>query len=162
MTSTYPGLKAGERVLVADDKISIELADGWSETELNQGDVLAGFATQDQRYSLFLNSFEAGGSMQEVIDATMVNFEEKFTIRSEEKAVTGQTQGPGDKKWPAIYKTMEADFDRGDQVFGMRFYLLIFDTGTSLYLIQASATLPVRDSRETQIIEMIRSIVAKP
>lgn len=151
-----------KRVVVADEKISMELPDGWAETDLNAGDVLAGFATQDSRSSAFFTRFRSGGSMQEVIDATVVNFEERFTIRSEEEPKTGQVAGPGEKKWPAIFKTFEGEMERGDKVFAMKFYLLIFDNGTDLYLLQASTTLPVRDAREKQIFEMIRSIVAKP
>ncbi|MEX2580365.1 MAG: hypothetical protein WD342_15005 [Verrucomicrobiales bacterium] len=43
----------------------------------------------------------------------------------------------------------------------MKFYLLVFDTGTNLYFLQTSTTRPVREARERQIYEFIRSIVAK-
>lgn len=155
-------VRGEDRILVADDKISIELASGWEETDLNSGEVLAGFATQDQRYSLFLNRFQSGGDMHDVLEATVANYAERFKITSEKEAVTGQAQGPGEKKWPAIYKSFEAEFDRGDQVFGMRFYLYVFDTGSWLYTWQGSATLPVREVREAQMIEIIRSTIAKP
>jgi hypothetical protein len=42
----------------------------------------------------------------------------------------------------------------------MRFYLFVFDTGKNLYLVQASTTQPVRESREAQIYEFLRSLVA--
>ncbi len=153
---------AKERLLIADDKISIELADGWKKTDLNQGDVMAGFATQDNRSSMFFTEFQSGGSLSEIIDNTIINFEARFQITSEEKAVTGQVGGPLDKKWSAVFKTFEVEMEQEAKVFPLKFYLLVFDTGTKLYLLQASTTLPVREAREKQILEMIRSLVAKP
>ncbi len=100
--------------------------------------------------------------MHEIVDATVVNFEERFKLRNEEDSKTGQVAGPGEKKWPAIFKTFEGEMVRGEKTFEMKFYLLIFDTGTELYLMQASTTIPIRGSREKQIFEMIRSIIAKP
>lgn len=155
---------AGDRILVANDKISLILPDGWKESELNAGVVEAGFATQDQRTSAFFTKYGAGtlASMQELIDMTVESFEKEFTIRKESDPVTGQVQGPGEKKWPAIFKTLEATVMKGEKEFEMRFYVLIFDVGTNLYLLQATTTLPVRESRERQVYEFIRSLVAKP
>jgi hypothetical protein len=42
----------------------------------------------------------------------------------------------------------------------MRFHLFLFDTGSKLYLVQASTTKPIRESREKQIFELLRSLVA--
>jgi hypothetical protein len=153
---------AAERVLIADGKISIELADGWAETDLNPGKVLAGFATQDKKNSLFLTGFQSGGSLLELMDQTITNFGQTFEITSEEKAKTGQVNGPGDKKWPAVFKSLEADVKNGNGTFPMKFHLLVFDTGSQLYTFQASSLKPVREARERQIFEMIRSLVAKP
>ena len=157
-------LSAEDRILITDDKISLVLPGGWEESELNADVAEAGFATQDQRTSLFFTKYGAGtlASMQELMDMTIEGFEKQFTIRKEAKSSTGQVQGPGEKKWPAIFKTMEATVEKGDDRFEMRFYVMIFDTGTWLYLIQGTTTIPVRDSREKQVYELIRSIVAKP
>ncbi|MEM7603525.1 MAG: hypothetical protein AAF357_19195 [Verrucomicrobiota bacterium] len=153
---------AEERVEMDDGAVSMELADGWSETDLNAGDVIAGFATQDNRNSMFLTHFEAGGSMTDIMLGTVENFEERFEITREEKEKTGQVNGPGEKKWPAVFKSFEAEMKREEKIFPLKFYLLVFDTSEGLYLIQASTTLPVRQSRERQILEMIRSVVANP
>lgn len=154
---------AGKRITVADERLSFELPDGWIETDLNAGDVIAGFATQDNRNSIFFNEFDtsSGGSMQDLLSATIGNYEQRFEIEEDGETKTGQVQGPGEKKWPAIFTTMEATVTKGREEFAMRFYLLIFDTGDHLYLLQASATMPVREAREKQIFELIRSIVAR-
>ncbi len=155
---------AEDRIFVADEKISLILPDGWEESALNANVVEAGFATQDNRTSCFFMRYGAGtnASMQDLMDMTIASFEEEFTIRKEADSKTGQVKGPGEKKWPAIFKTMEATVTKGEKEFEMRFYLLIFDVGRDLYLLQATTTLPIRESRERQVYEFIRSLVAKP
>ena len=130
---------------------------------VNAGDVLGGYATQDNRSSAFFRDFDGsvGGSMQELLDSTILNFEQRFKLTKVEEAKTGQVKGPGEKKWPAIFTTFDATVVKGRESFEMRFYLLVFDTGNRLYTLQASTTRPVREARERQIYEMIRSIVAK-
>ena len=76
------------------------------------------------------------------------------------KAKTGDVAGP-ERKWPGIFTTVEASVAKGDETFEMKFYLLVFETGSRLYLMQASTTLPVREARERQVYELIRSLVAK-
>jgi hypothetical protein len=51
---------------------------------------------------------------------------------------------------------------KDDLDYEMRFYLLVFDLGERVYFVQASTALPVMVGRENEIMEMIRSIVAKP
>jgi hypothetical protein len=75
------------------------------------------------------------------------------------KAKTGEVPGKT-RKWPAIFATVEAVVKKGKETFAMRFYLFVFDTGKNLYLVQASTTQPVRESREAQIYEFLRSLVA--
>lgn len=154
---------AGLRVKIADEKVSFELPAGWAATDLNAGDVLGGYATQDNRSSAFFRDFDGsvGGSMQELLDSTILNFEQRFKLTKVDEAKTGQVKGPGEKKWPAIFTTFDATVVKGRESFEMRFYLLVFDTGNRLYTLQASTTRPVREARERQIYEMIRSIVAK-
>ena len=155
-------LAAENRVLIADGKISLIIPDGWAKTELNAADVLAGYATQDKRNSAFFRSMDisATGGMQELLDATVANYEATFKVKDVSKAKTGQVEG-ADRKWPAIFTTLEATVVKGDASFEMKFYLFVFDTGSTLYLMQASTTLPVREAREKQIYDLIRSIVAK-
>ncbi|MDF1850810.1 MAG: hypothetical protein P1U85_08255 [Verrucomicrobiales bacterium] len=156
--------RAEDRQRIADDKISLVVPDGWEESDLNAGVVEAGFATQDKRTSAFITKYSAAtrASMQELMDMTIASFEKEFTIRKESDSVTGQVQGPGEKKWPAIFKTLEATVTKRGDEFEMRFYLLFFDVGSQLYLLQATTTIPVRESREKQVYELIRSLVAKP
>lgn len=154
---------AEDRTLIADGKISIVIPDGWVKTELNAEDVIAGYATQDNRSSVFFRAMEPGlgGGMQEILDATVANYETTFKVKAVSRAKTGDVTGP-DGKWPGIFTAVEATVVKGETSFEMKFYLLVFDTGTSLYLMQASTTLPVREARERQVYDLIRSIVAKP
>lgn len=156
-------LAADNRVLIADGKISLIIPDGWAKTELNAADVLAGYATQDNRNSVFFRAMDTSstGGMQELLDATVANYEATFKVKDVSKAKTGQVEGPN-RKWPGIFTTVEATVVKGEASFEMKFYLFVFDTGSNLYLMQASTTLPVRESREQQIYELMRSIVARP
>lgn len=162
--AVFTGSVAAEyRVKMAEDRLSIALPSGWEETDLNAGDVLGGYATQDNRSSVFFREMggQVGGSMQDIIDAAIAGFEQRFELEKVEEPKTGQVRGPGEKKWPAIFTTAEATVKKGEEEFPMRFYLMVFDTGDRLYFVQASTTKPVREARERQIYEMIRSIVAK-
>jgi len=156
-------VEAGKRIVFAEGRLSLELADGWSESDLNAKDDFPGFATQDQRSSLYLREIgsDAAGSMEDLLTGTVANYETVFRVSKVSETKTGQVDGPG-KKWPAIFATLEAVVTKGTEEFPMRFYLLIFDTGENITLLQASTTMPVREAREQQIYEMIRSLVAKP
>lgn len=153
---------AENREVIADGKISILIPGGWETTDRNVDDVLAGYATQDNRSSVFFRKVEASGNagMQDLLDGTIANYESTFKVKKVSKAKTGDVAGP-DRKWPAIFATVEATVVKGAESFEMKFYLLVFDTGTNLYLMQASTTLPVREAREKQIYELIRSLVAR-
>jgi len=128
-------LGAAERTVIADGKISIEVPDGFAPTDRNAGDTLAGYATQDGRSSFFFRAMDAGsgGSMRQLLDATVANFEERFRVTQVEEPGTGQVDGPGGRKWPAVFTTAEATVTKGGESFDMKFYLLIFDTGDGLY-----------------------------
>lgn len=154
--------EASERTLIDEGRISLIVPDGWEKTELNAADVLAGYATQDQRSSVFFRAIAAGsgGGMDDILNATITNYETTFTVKKVDKTKTGEIDGP-ERKWPGIFTIVEAEVKKGDKTFAMKFYLLVFDTGSRLYLMQASTTLPVREARERQIYELIRSLVAK-
>jgi len=153
--------RRGERFDIAEGRLSVILPDGWGKTDLNAADVVAGCATQDSRSSLFIREMNAGlgGGMQELLDATVANYEATFEVKEVAKAKTGEVPGKT-RKWPAIFTTVEAVVKKGEETFAMRFYLFVFDTGKNLYLVQASTTQPVRESREAQIYEFLRSLVA--
>ena len=154
--------QAAERTLIDEGRISLILPDGWKTTELNATDVIAGYATQDNRSSVFFRAVEggSGGDMEDILNATIGNYEATFTVKKVSKTKTGHVDGPA-RKWPGIFTIVEAEVKKGDNTFTMKFYLLVFDTGSRLYLMQASTTLPVREARERQIYELIRSLVAK-
>jgi len=154
-------IRRGERFEIAEGRLSVILPDGWAKTDLNAGDVVAGYATQDNRSSLFVREMTSGlgGGMQELLDATVANYETTFEVKEVGKAKTGDVPGKT-RKWPAIFSTVEATVVKGDESFPMRFYLFVFDTGSHLYLVQASTTMPIREARETQIYEFFRSLVA--
>lgn len=162
--STVAASAADKRILIADEKISLILPAGWAKSDKNKETTVAGFVTSDDRSSVFFRKMDSssGGSMPDIIDSTIQNFEESFVIKREDETLkTGQVQGPGDKKWPAVFTTIEATLDAKPKPFTFKFYLMIFDTGSALYFIQASTTKPIRDVRERQIMELIKSIVAK-
>ncbi len=154
-------IRRGERFDIAEGRLSVILPDGWDKTDLNAADVVAGYATQDQRSSLFIREMDVGqgGGMQELLDATVANYEATFEVKEVGKAKTGDVPGKS-RKWPAIFTTVEAIVKKGEERFEMRFYLFVFDTGSHLYLVQASTTRPIREAREAQIYEFLRSIVA--
>ena len=156
------GAGAADRTLIDEGRVSLIVPDGWIKTELNAADVLVGYATQDNRSSVFFRAMspEFGGGMQDILDATIANYEATFKIKEVAKAKTGDVAGP-ERKWPGIFTTVEASVVKGDETFEMKFYLLVFETGSRLYLLQASTTLPVREARERQVYELIRSLVAK-
>jgi hypothetical protein len=154
-------IRRGERFDIAEGRLSVILPDGWGKTELNAGDVIAGYATQDNRSSLFIREMDAGlgGGMQDLLDGTIANYEATFEVKEVGKAKTGEVPGKT-RKWPAIFTKVEAVVKKGEETFEMRFYLFVFDTGKNLYLVQASTTQPIRESREAQIYDFLRSLVA--
>ena len=132
---------------------------------MNKETSLAGFASSDNATSIFFRAIDPGstGSMQDLMDATITNFEQAFPVKKiDEDYKTGQVQGPGEKKWPAIFTTIEGELEAKPKSFKMRFYLMIFDTGESLYFIQASTTMPVRTVREREVLTLMKSMIAKP
>ncbi|MEC5129243.1 hypothetical protein VSU19_20955 [Verrucomicrobiales bacterium BCK34] len=157
------GLRAEERVIFADDAISIALPLGWQKSDLNKDKVLAGFATQDNRTSVFFTRFEATNQsfMVDLIDSTLANFEQIYRLENYSKYKKGKVKGI-DKEHQAIFATVEGTHERDDETsFEMKFYLLTFNVEDRYYLMQASTTMPIREARERQIYELIRSIVAK-
>lgn len=160
LSAEDPVIRRGERFEIAEGKLSLILPDGWKKTELNASDVIAGYATQDNRTSAFIRKMDpSGGGMTDIHDATIANYEQTFEVHELSEVKTGDVPGKS-RKWPAIFSTIEATVKKGDESFEMRFYLFIFDTGSDLYQVQASTTLPARESREKQIFEFLRSLVA--
>lgn len=155
------GLEA-EDVTVADGRIFLKLPLGWEETDLNARNALAGWATADNRNSVFLQAMDpgSGGSMDDLLRNTVKNFENNYEVKEVQDFKTGQVNGP-EKKWPAIFTILDANVAKGEKDFEMRFYMMIFDTGTGLYFFQGSTTIPVNKGRENEILGMMRSIVAK-
>ncbi len=161
---TVAASAAEKRIFIADERISLILPAGWAKTDKNKETTVAGFATSDDKSSVFFRKMDSsgGGSMSDIIAGTILGFEESFEIKKEDETFkTGQVQGPGEKKWPAIFTSIEAKLDAKPRPFTFKFYLMIFDTGTALYFVQASTTKPIRDIREKQIMDLIKSIVAK-
>lgn len=159
-SAAEPVIRRGERFDIAGGKLSLILPDGWQKTDLNAGEVVAGYATQDNRSSAFIREMQpTNGGMREILDATVANYEQTFEVHKLSEVKTGDVPGKS-RKWPAIFATLEATVRKGEESFEMRFHVFIFDIGTDLYLVQASTTLPVRESREKQIYEFLRSLVA--
>lgn len=160
VSAAEPVIRRGERFDIAGGKLSLILPDGWQKTDLNAGEVVAGYATQDNRSSAFIREMQpSNGGMREILDATLANYEQTFEVHKVSEVKTGDVPGKS-RKWPAIFATLEATVRKGEESFEMRFHVFIFDIGTDLYLVQASTTLPVRESREKQIYEFLRSLVA--
>lgn len=156
-------LRAEERVIFADEAISIAIPLGWKKTDLNKDRVLAGFTTQDNRTSVFFTEFEAANQsfMVDLIDKTLENFEQVYQLENYSKYKKGKVKGT-DKEHQAVFATVEGTHERDDKTtFEMRFYLLAFNVENRYYLMQGSTAMPIRGARERQIYELIRSIVAK-
>lgn len=156
-------LAAEKRVVFADEAISIALPMGWEKSDLNKERVIAGFATQDNRTSAFFTEFQATNQsfMVDLIDSTLENFEQIYRLENYSKYKKGKVKGI-DKEHQAIFATVEGTHEREDKsTFEMKFYLLAFNVEDRYYLFQASTTMPIREARERQIYELIRSIVAK-
>ena len=152
------------RVSFHDNKISVGLADGWKESDQNKGaqNLLAGFESSDQRSSIFftLAAANSQADMIDIMDGAVKNFETAFEVKKVSDYKTGQVQGPN-KKWPAIYATMELEMKTNRDPIPFRFYVMIFDTGTELFMIQGSTMKPIRDVREKEILKMFKSVIAK-
>jgi hypothetical protein len=159
---------SGKKVIIAEKKIAVTLPLGWYESDPKRDDVEAGFNTRDNRSSIFFRSFDGGnGTMQDLMDLTIANFDvdKRFYLKKVDDYKTGQVGGildGAEKKWPAIFSQAEGVVRKEGLDYEMRFYLLVFDVGDRVYFVQASTTIPVMVGRENEIMEMIRSIVAKP
>lgn len=149
------------RVAFHADKLSLELATGW--TQIERPDALAAFSSADKNASMFLTiaKNDAASSMDDVLTGAVANFEEAFKVNEKGEYRWGKIQGPT-KKWNAIFTTLELEMVGKPANIPFRFYLTIFDTGTALYLIQASTMKPVKADREKEILAMIRSVIASP
>lgn len=163
LTTFCSDLTAENRIIFADEAISIALPLGWEKSDLNKERVLAGFATQDNRTSAFFTEFKADTQsfMSDLIDNTLANFEKIYRLENYSKYQKGKVKGIG-KEHEAIFATVEGTHERADKnSFEMKFYLLAFEVENRYYLLQASTTMPIREARERQIYDLIRSIVAK-
>ncbi len=161
-TAQEEPVRRGERIDLAGGRLSVILPDGWRKTDLNAGDVVAGYATQDERTSLFIREMDPGigGGMQDLLDGTIANFEANFQVKNVGETRTGNVPGKS-RQWPAIFTTIEATYAKSErESFEMRFYVFIFDLGEKLYFVQASTTKPIRESREAQVYEFLRAISA--
>ena len=99
--------------------------------------------------------------MVDLIDSTLATFEQIYRLENYSKYKKGKVKGIG-KEHQAIFATVEGTHERDDETsFEMKFYLLAFNVEDRYYLLQASTTMPIREARERQIYELIRSIVAK-
>ncbi|NNE91491.1 MAG: hypothetical protein HKN23_07575 [Verrucomicrobiales bacterium] len=148
-----------KRFAFADGKISMELADGWKKIE-REG-TLGAFESSDQKSSMFFTIAAAAGAsgMPEILEGALDNFEQAFIVKKTGDFKSGQIQGPN-KKWTAIFTTLELEMEAKPHNVPFRFYITIFDTGSALYMIQGSTMMPVRDVREKEIFRMIRSVIA--
>lgn len=156
-------LRAEERVVFADEAISIAIPLGWEKTDLNKDKVLAGFTTQDSRTSVFFTELQASSQsfMVDLIDNTLANFEQVYELENYSKNKKGKVRGI-DKEHQAVFATVEGAHERDDgSTFELKFYLLAFNVENRFYLMQASTTMPIRGAREKQIYELMRSIIAK-
>jgi len=152
-----------ETVLFDEGRLAVTIPDGWKELPRNRGETLAGFESSDSTTSIFFREFRAPGSagMRDILDATVANFEAQFRFTEDGVVKDGQVKGKDGKSWVAVFTTFEAEGREKKQIFAWKFYLLLFDLGDRLVMTQATTTLPVRQSREREIMETLRSIVAK-
>ncbi|MEM7698895.1 MAG: hypothetical protein AAF236_10865 [Verrucomicrobiota bacterium] len=163
---THSGIFAGtgKRHFIDEKRVTFELPYDWEESELNADDVLAGYQSKDQTTSIFFKDMgvTTNATLSELMDALITGFEETFELKGEDNITTGVVKGPEGKTWAAISAVIEGNYDRGDKVFGVQFHVVIFDTGSRLYQVQASTVTPVEGYRARQIGEILKSIYARP
>ena len=153
-----------ERVVFADEKLSIELPDGWKKSELNSKSTLAGWESPDQTTSAFFSRFNAGNdTMEAIMDSVIDSYEETkvLTVRKVDDYKSGTVKGVGNKKFPAIYTVADITVTAQPRDFELKYYLFVIDTGSAQYFMQASTTKPVRPAREKQILSMVKSLIAR-
>lgn len=153
--------EGNRRVAFHGSKLSIELASDWTSVE--RPGALAAFASADRTSSFFITvagSTDAS-TMDEVLNGAVADFEQAFKVSEKGEYKWGKVKGPA-KEWNAIFTTLELEMVGKPENIPFRFYLTIFDTGTALYLIQASTVKPLKADREREIIAMIRSVIAAP
>jgi hypothetical protein len=158
------GLNAGERIAFADDKLSIELPDGWRKSERNPGTTMAGWESSDATASVFFQKMTINSSIEMVdilnnlVDSFVAN--EGMKLNKVDRHRTGVVNG-SDKKYPAIYTTMDVTLRAKPNDFDIKFYLFVFDAGDTQYFMQGSCVKPIRAFRENQMMSLIRSLVVK-
>jgi len=164
LATTSICLAEEKRVLIADDKISLIVPQGWKKSEQNLDTTLAGWESPDQKASFFFQPMtsDVNLSMKELMDLTVDQFEKNEGLEFQKIGPykTGQVKG-SKKPFPAIYTTMDMVFKASQKDIELKYYLLIFDVGAQQYFLQASINKPVWDVREKQILEMIQSLVAR-
>ncbi|MDF1752253.1 MAG: hypothetical protein P1U89_05680 [Verrucomicrobiales bacterium] len=153
-----------ERVVFAEDKLSVIVPDGWKKSERNTDTTLIGWESPDETTSVFFQKtgYDRSLGMEDILDEIIEEFEVSESIKVKHAAnyKSGQVNGVG-KKFPAIFSTLDVTLIANPKDFEMEFYLFVFDTGDVQYFIQASSTKPVRDIRKKQIMSLIRSLVAR-
>lgn len=99
------------------------------------------------------------------MDGVIESFDRDKNMRinkTDDQYKTGQVKGVSDKKFPAIYTTAEITYVANpSKDFEMKLYLFVVDCGVNQYFIQATTTKPVRGTREKQILDMIKSLIAR-
>ena len=157
-------LDAGERVVFAEEKLSIEVPDGWKKSKLNVDKTLAGWESPDSTTSMFFTKFNASLNlgMPELMDSVVTNFEnsKELEFKKVDEYKTGKIKGVA-KTFPAIFTTLDMTFKGPKKDFEMKYYLFVFDTGDTQYLAQATTTKPVWDVREKQIMSVIKTLIAR-
>ena len=155
------GQEGNKRVAFHDGKLSLEVANGW--TQIERPDALVAFSSADKNASMFFTiaNNDDASAMEDVLTGVVAIFGEAFEVTEKSEFRWGKVQGPS-KKWNAVFTMLELEMVGKPQNIPFRFYLTIFDTGTALYLIQASTMKPVKADREKEILAMIRSVIASP
>ena len=161
--NTASAQRPEKRVSFHDNKVSVVLQDGWVKSERKGDQLIAGFVSSDERSSVFFTLAAAGNraEMKDIMDGAVKNFENAFDVKKVSKYATGQIQGPN-KKWPAIYATMELEMKTNRDPIPFRFYVVVFETKSQIYMIQGSTMSPIREVREKEIIKMMKSVIAQP
>ena len=148
-----------ERTVLKGGRLSFQLPATWKKADKPPAgeEVLGAFQSRDNTSSLFVTKVTTspGLSLPAVMDGVVENFEKGLIVNRIGKTKDGELAGVF-----AVFCTLELEVPSATtrERKPFRFYLTIFETGSTVYLIQGSVQQPVKKEREQEVLAIIRSV----
>lgn len=150
---------AENRVMLKGGQLSLALPANWKKIANRQpnDETLGAFQSKDNTTSLFVSTVQTAPDigLPQVLDEVITNFESGLVVNQIGKSREGKIAGAN-----AVFCTLEIDLPSATtrEKKPFRFYLTVFETGGTVYLIQGSIQQPVKKEREAEILGIIRSV----